>query len=489
MVSKNNLIKLLVISVVLVNITVISGCVKEKPPTEEVVGEKPAEELLEEKPKEEITPPTTPVPETPSAPAPAPSPKTTAPPVKKGPEPLEIPFEASHFGFMHPEGSLSEAAELKVHWARPHPGPFLWDSIEPEKGRFDFSSPDREVRLLQEYDFTMIATIWPYADWDQESCRKRLSFEKIREFRELGYYRQMPCDMEAYKNFVKTVVERYDGDGIDDMPGLKYPVKYWEVINEPSMKEDLVFFYGSPEEYFEVLKATYEAVKEADPEAKVLNGGIAGFDYESRNFWQKVIDLGGAKYFDIFNHHSISGPEDLHVPEAKSFMRKNNIRKPHWIPEVEFSAWGLKRERLTPEEWANVIVRSYIYSFGEGVDKLFYVGLDESPGDPESWLLYTESEKKPHRAKEGPKKRQATFYAFKTMVEKIDYFTAVRKLGKGKYKFTVKGKPVYVLWAPGPVPTEITGTVLVTNIRGYTRKIDATSITLTESPIFVEPLH
>lgn len=257
-------------------------------------------------------------------------------------------------------------------------------------------------------------------------------------------------------------------------------MKYWEVINEPAMKE-LVFFYGSPEDYFDVLRATSEAVKEADPEAKVLNGGIAGFGQESKIFWQRVIDVSGTKYFDVFNHHSISGSEKLQVPEARNFMRKNNINKPHWIPEVEFEARGLGKSRLSPEEWAKVIVRSYVYSFGEGIDKLFYVGLDESPGDPESWLLFAELEK-------GSKKKQAPFYAFKTMVEKIDYFTAVEKLMEGQYKFTVKEKPVYVLWGYGPAPPQVTGTVLVTDVRGKTQEIDAAYITLTESPVFVEPL-
>ena len=36
-----------------------------------------------------------------------------------------------------------------------------------------------------------------------------------------------------YQDFVKQLVERYDGDGIDDMPGLKNPIKYWQIDNEP----------------------------------------------------------------------------------------------------------------------------------------------------------------------------------------------------------------------------------------------------------------
>jgi len=37
-----------------------------------------------------------------------------------------------------------------------------------------------------------------------------------------------------YYDYVQHVVERYDGDGIDDMPGLKRPVIYFELGNEVS---------------------------------------------------------------------------------------------------------------------------------------------------------------------------------------------------------------------------------------------------------------
>jgi len=71
------------------------------------------------------------------------------------------------------------------------------------------------------------------------------------------------------------LVERYDGDGQDDMPGLKYPIKYWEVANEPEMqREPLILFQGSSKDYFEILKATYQAVKEADSQGYAVQGNI-----------------------------------------------------------------------------------------------------------------------------------------------------------------------------------------------------------------------
>jgi hypothetical protein len=115
-------------------------------------------------------------------------------------------------------------------------------------------------------------------------------------------------------------------------------------------------------------------------------------------------------------------------------------------------------------------------AFGGGVDKLFYVGLDESPGDQESWLLMP---------KGGIYQRQATYRAYATMVQKLDYFTTAEKLGEGKYRFTVGDKTVYVLWGQGSLPMEITGRVTVTDIYGKMEVKEAEEIIFGDSPVYV----
>ncbi|HEC31453.1 MAG TPA: hypothetical protein ENI41_03070 [Deltaproteobacteria bacterium] len=381
--------------------------------------------------------------------------------------------EDSHFGFMHPE-HFEEMEELNVYWQRPHAGPFIWDEIEPEPGQFDWVYADEVVKESQNHDINILATLWPFAEWDQSSCHQKLPAEKTEDFGKLGEYRQKPCNMQAYKNFVKKVVERYDGDGFEDMPELKYPIKYWEVSNEPSMQEDLVFFKGTPEDYFEILKTTYQAVKEADPDAKVVQGGMAGLGDEERVFWQAVLDLGGGKYFDIANIHYVGvTPEAFDVPELKEFLEKNGLNKPFWITELQYSAMALGEDRLSEDEWAKFMIKNFVQAFNTGADKIFYIGLEESPSDPEAWLI-KDSEK------------QETYQAFKTMVSKIDYFSSVKKLGERQYKFIVNDKPVYVLWGTGNLPTEITGTVKVTDIHGSEMLLDVSQITLNDSPIFIE---
>lgn len=65
----------------------------------------------------------------------------------------------------------------------------------------------------------MEVTIWPYADEDQKTCHSKLPNSPRRDFLELGDYRRKSCNTQAYLNFVESLVERYDGDGKNDMGG------------------------------------------------------------------------------------------------------------------------------------------------------------------------------------------------------------------------------------------------------------------------------
>jgi hypothetical protein len=79
----------------------------------------------------------------------------------------------------------------------------------------------------------------------------------------------MPVDEAKYTDFVKATIERYDGDGTSDMPGLTNPVKYWQVGNEPDNRAR-TNFAG-------LQRITYQAIKQACPSCIVLIGGVPGF--------------------------------------------------------------------------------------------------------------------------------------------------------------------------------------------------------------------
>ena len=75
-------------------------------------------------------------------------------------------------------GDLTEMRDERMRgkenkWVRPHPGPFVWNKIEKKQGVFSWEEADQYVLYAQNHNQKTIATIWPYANWDQKSCKRR----------------------------------------------------------------------------------------------------------------------------------------------------------------------------------------------------------------------------------------------------------------------------------------------------------------------------
>jgi hypothetical protein len=317
--------------------------------------------------------------------------------------------------------------------------------------------------------------------------------------------------MNAFKNYLSQMVERYDGDGQNDMPGLKIPIKYWEIMNEPTMQggstggmgEELKFFVGTPAEYVDILKASYQTIKAADPEAKVLHAGMAGMNQNFQDFWDQVFALNIGDYFDIANIHTISTDEyreDLYAIKFKAFLEKYNLGdKPIWITEVQFGSLTEKPENI--DEFDRLMARATIFSLAQGADKLFYI---------ENWFYWDNVFEEKKTEDEGEKKEfikdvdtsNQTHQVYLNLVDKINSYDRIETIKEeytegdnesdgaqtiiGQYKFIAGNQTIYVFWGDYDLPEEITGEVTVTDIYGQAQLMDASRIVLTDSPIFVE---
>jgi hypothetical protein len=386
------------------------------------------------------------------------------------------------FGFMQPELAGAVQSGLDVHWARLHPGPFVWNRIEPVKGKFDFREIDREVEIMKDYDIDIIATIWPFADWDQNMCHSKCTEEIL--FDELGMYRQKPCNMEDYKNFLTKLVERYDGDGIDDMQNLGKPIKYWEIINEPEIRPAW-FFCGTSGEYLEILRESYLAIKAADPEAFVLNGGTMGTMPEALNYWQKIIDGGGSQYIDIFTYHQIGGDTTANTIEINTFLQNNFINKPLWLTEL-----GLKEDLFPPGykpseiDMGTVEVKTHINAFAGGVQKIFSIGISKPPDTKPPLLSIPGSILKSHSVTKDDK--MILLFVYQTMVSQLDRFESVQQLSQNFFKFKLPDNHIFVYWNQPPDDPELDDTLLVTDIIGNTRMSLKSDLKMTKSPLYLK---
>jgi len=179
-------------------------------------------------------------------------------------------FHGNPFG-LHIGGIEKQAENIKktgVKWMRAR---ILWRDVEPSPGMRKWQLSDDMVRRNQDINTVPIFRLEPINSWGlaNEVVEKNKAAAKKgtpwREGKHLGY----PSEMGAYLAFIQDVVERYDGDGKDDMPGLKNPILLWEVLNEYSCR-----WISTPEKLGQFFKEVRKAVHQACPEAKLMDGSM-----------------------------------------------------------------------------------------------------------------------------------------------------------------------------------------------------------------------
>lgn len=276
---------------------------------------------------------------------------------------------ANKFGFLSAgEGDTDFIKAVGASWVRSHPGPFLWEAMQKESQSnydhvdlsiYDFSGSDKIVEKYQSQNIALVVTLWPFANWDQQrkenpaDCKVSSQDEFLAQNDKkdrgdyLPEYRCNPTDWDGYKQWVRAVVDRYDGDDLYDMDGLKIPIKYWEVLNEPDLNSGnveipepprLEFYREEPAAYADLLIRTSAAIKEVDKEAKVLISGAAGGDERFLNFYKKVFENKEAiSAFDIGNVHCISNDsyDSFNVEPYQKMFEDLGIKKPIWVTEAE----------------------------------------------------------------------------------------------------------------------------------------------------------
>jgi hypothetical protein len=303
-------------------------------------------------------------------------------------------------------GDLTEMRDDRMRgkdnlWVRPHPGPFVWNNIEKEKGIFSWDKADEYVTYAQNHNQTTIATIWPYSNWEQKSCKRKKGRSPFGK--RFAKYLSKPCSMDNYKIFISALVDRYDGNGINDMPGLTKPIIYWEVMNEPEFK---MFFKGTEDEFVEIFNFSSKLIKSKQKDAVIIMAGAAGMFPESKKFWisalPKIKD-----HFDIANMHHITTPDgkcdkDFWVGEFSELLQSLNIDKPIWVTEA---MTGVCR-----------VIPAYINTFASGAEVIIDVGVN-APG---------------MKMSKGSRKKLNNF------IREVDGFKSVKIISKKQAEFIFK---------------------------------------------------
>lgn len=399
-----------------------------------------------------------------------------------------------------------------------------WKLIEPQppkdgKHFYQWSKTDRFISDFQTTGRRLQVNIRVFNDWAVEySAKKKVRDEGTGQ--QVGaIVRIKPDCLSDWALFITAFVERYDFDGKDDMPGLKYPITHIQIESEPEN------VWVDAEGYTEALCTAYRAAKKASPNVQIMAAGFNMFDFfnlsqegqqrllrnplvqHKMEFLKGFFSKAGA-CFDILSLHLNRDYESI-PPSVKWFqqqMEANGYKKPIWSEDTSSgpfltatSARAEDREKLKlleqgnaeaskwfREEQAKLLVKKAVTSFASGVYKVF-ISTDVD------WSTYYMPEWRHMGLLDSMGNYKPAFYSFKTMVSKIDGFTKVEELvlptGVYAYRFIKPSGEVYVLWSEQEKVVNLplkSKSISVTDISGHTFKASPLELRISASPVFVE---
>jgi len=308
-----------------------------------------------------------------------------------------------------------------------------WNEIETSEDVYDWTVMDEIFSQVLAAGLTPLPNVWSAPSWTAKFDCGPID------------------DIDSFENFLQALIERY-GDDVDA----------WEFVNEPDARVPhpwgpVIGCWGlQPEKYAEQLGIFYRNVKEHDPEALVISGGIAHDNWPvfERSFWEETVAAGAARYFDVANFHyyPINPAEFPSIVDKVERIRdaleaNGSYNKPIWITET--AMWTNINGSI--EIQRNFIVQEQARGLAAGVDNIFWFSPRELDIDPEihvNSFLFT--------ADHQPLTGFATYQLFASKVRgTIVTRGAVTDLPANieAYHFSDTGRELYIAWSNGEPQT------------------------------------
>ena len=228
-----------------------------------------------------------------------------------------------------------------------------WGAMQkgPDKP-LDFTKLDWFVREYQGHGFTeLTVALKPHSRWGSKNVKPSKATNAAPK----------PRFRRHYEHWIESVVERYDADGVDDMPGLRWPVRYIEIGTEFSSYEP-----EPVEEYLDMLSLAYRAAHRAYPKVLVAHAAFltspvnmkvdrpGQYDKVWRNTkrhdpFHDLDDIRAVldrpDLFDVLNLHNLGDPYEIEdqIRWLDYETKRRGYRKPVIISDTiatSYIGWG-----------------------------------------------------------------------------------------------------------------------------------------------------
>lgn len=356
-------------------------------------------------------------------------PTATPPPLpaKKAARLNSPEYSIQIFGWYRPEiadRDMNQIKDMGFGWIKQQ---FAWRDIEgAAKGAFDWSRSDEVIYRANVKGLDVLARMDNAPDWAAPGC-----FDPSHNA--MGPAR----NMKDWTDFLRAFVTRYKGR-----------VRAYQIWNEPNLAREWCGRPPNPEEFVQLLRASYQTIKAIDPDALVISGGLtptsADFDQAmpDMKFFARMYDAMGNSsngYFDLLGVHGAgfkadpeadpgvvaqdpaltnNDPSPVEAKRIYSFRHVEDVRalmvqRGDANKQIAILEFGWTSDQVNPayawfavseQEKANRIVRAYQYAKQNwspwiGVMSLIFMGNADWTGQEEQfWWAITEPDGTPRPA-------------------------------------------------------------------------------------------
>lgn len=164
-----------------------------------------------------------------------------------------------------------------------------WAWVEPTAGSYDWSALDQVISSINQVGFSIDLIIDQCPSWAGVPSADGSGWAQ-------------PASAATFATYAAAVAARYGSKG----------VKYFEIWNEPNINN---FWVPAPDPaaYTADLKAAYSAIKQVDPSATVISGGLSpatntATTIDPRTFLEDMYSDGAEGSFDGLGDHPYSYP-------------------------------------------------------------------------------------------------------------------------------------------------------------------------------------
>lgn len=257
-----------------------------------------------------------------------------------------------------------------------------WRYLEQKKkGEIDWHRSDILVKEANEKGLKIVARVDNQPEWATA--------------KEYGVATAPPDNPQDYADFVGQLAARYK-------PGSPYgQIDAFQIWNEPNLSREWGDRAPSAAEYVALLKVSYQAIKQANPEAIVITAGLSPttapppLAMPDVDYLKAMYAAGAKDYFDVLGVHGAGfkappelSPEEVakddrynhgegakgrvygfrHVEDLRAVMEQNgdgakkvSLLEFGWTTDNRAGspyAW----HAVTPEEQADYLVRAFKYA-------------------------------------------------------------------------------------------------------------------------------